>query len=236
MISVAICDPTSCHKIETELSLISFARDINIHTYIYNTPIDLLNSCERHNYDTVFLNPCIQRYSGMQYAKAIRSKLTEAVIVFFADNYDYILDGYKVQAYRYYITCEIINTLADVLNDIMSYTLNFKQYEQFLIGDSHVHINVNKICYFESASKQTKIHLDSKESLLSPVRVEKYEMRMERHQFIKIHKCFLINPKQVTVRKERALHMNNGEILIIPKVRYEYIRNRLQDTLMSQFE
>ena len=172
----------------------------------------LLNKIEFKNVDIFILDINMNGMSGMDLARLIREKDDISEIIFVTSLLDYIQEGYTVRAYRYLlkpINYEELKThLLSCINDIKKKKDNFMMIENKGI----VHkVPINEIMYIEVAKKELTIYA-KENSYKTKSSMDKIEKELEKFDFYRCHKSYLVNMKYIETIDKNEIIINGNKI------------------------
>ncbi|MEE0249388.1 LytTR family DNA-binding domain-containing protein [Peptacetobacter hiranonis] len=172
----------------------------------------LLNKIEFKNVDIFILDINMNGMSGMDLARLIREKDDISEIIFVTSLLDYIQEGYTVRAYRYLLKPinyeELKNHLLSCINDINKKKDNFMMIENKGI----VHkVPINEIMYIEVAKKELTIYA-KENSYKTKSSMDKVEKELEKFDFYRCHKSYLVNMKYIETIDKNEIIINCNKI------------------------
>lgn len=172
----------------------------------------LLNKIEFKNVDIFILDIKMNGMSGMDLARLIREKDDISEIIFVTSLVDYIQEGYTVRAYRYLLKPinyeELKNHLLSCINDINKKKDNFMMIENKGI----VHkVPINEIMYIEVAKKELTIYA-KENSYKTKSSMDKVEKELEKFNFYRCHKSYLVNMKYIETIDKNEIIINCNKI------------------------
>lgn len=172
----------------------------------------LLNKIEFKNVDIFILDIKMNGMSGMDLARLIREKDDISEIIFVTSLVDYIQEGYTVRAYRYLLKPinyeELKNHLLSCINDINKKKDNFIMIENKGI----VHkVPINEIMYIEVAKKELTIYA-KENSYKTKSSMDKVEKELEKFDFYRCHKSYLVNMKYIETIDKNEIIINCNKI------------------------
>ena len=172
----------------------------------------LLNKIEFKNVDIFILDIKMNGMSGMDLARLIREKDDISEIIFVTSLVEYIQEGYTVRAYRYLLKPinyeELKNHLLSCINDINKKKDNFMMIENKGI----VHkVPINEIMYIEVAKKELTIYA-KENSYKTKSSMDKVEKELEKFDFYRCHKSYLVNMKYIETIDKNEIIINCNKI------------------------
>lgn len=204
MIRIAICHNSKpiinkIKKIVTD-KFSNYTTNFEIHIFYNGTP--LLNQYKVKSYDVIFLGIDIPDLSGFDISKTIRSMHSDSYIIFVTSNSEHVYKSFDFQPFHFIRTkCEM--PLEISLNDVTTKLIQHMQRFEHITLKNHEGYNfslyIHEIVYIESNGHYLNFHIASNSS---PIRLRgtlaEYEKKYAKHNFIRIHKRYLINLKHLT--------------------------------------
>ncbi|MGO0986309.1 LytR/AlgR family response regulator transcription factor [Clostridioides difficile] len=195
----------------------------------FNSGEELLESA-LEGVDIYFLDIQMLQLTGMDVAKIIRETNDTSEIIFITSIVDYIQEGYKVRAYRYLlkpIDFESLNeNILNCISDII------KKRENFMLIENKGIINkilINSIMYIEVRKKVLTIH--TTEGIYNTNNsMDKIELELEKYNFFRCHKSYLINMEYIQLICKNTVVINNEDIPV-SKYRISDLKTKLTHVL-----
>lgn len=195
----------------------------------FNSGEELLESA-LEGVDIYFLDIQMLQLTGMDVAKIIRETNDTSEIIFITSIVDYIQEGYKVRAYRYLlkpIDFESLNeNILNCISDII------KKRENFMLIENKGIINkilINSIMYIEVRKKVLTIHtIDGIYNTNNSM--DKVELELEKYNFFRCHKSYLINMEYIQLICKNTVVINNEDIPV-SKYRMSDLKTKLTHVL-----
>lgn len=165
------------------------------------------------NWDLIFLDIEINKENGIEIGKEIRKKNSDARIIIISNYSKYLIDGYKIQADRYFLK----PIKQDEFNIEFENVINryLKEYEG--IFDEKIQkkkIYFKDIVYVEFADRKTKIHLLNSKEIITPYPLKYWEeILKEEHFFAKPHKSFIINLQFISGFSKSDIILVTAEVI-----------------------
>lgn len=204
MIRIAICHNSkliinNIKKIVAD-KFSNYTTNFEIHIFYNGT--SLLNQYKAKSYDVVFLGIDVPDLSGFDVAEYIRSMHSDSYIIFVTSKSEHVYRSFDFQPFHFIRTkCEI--PLEISLNDVITKLIQHMQRFERVMLKNHEGIKftlyINEIVFIESDGHYLNFHIAS-DSV--PIRVRgtltEYEKKYAEHNFIRIHKQYLINLEHLT--------------------------------------
>lgn len=233
MFRIAICDDERffVEKLKELLSDYMMEKGFVFEIDTYNSGAELLGlGIEISQYTVVFLDIIMEKISGITAAEKIRKVSREVFIVFVTAYMDYSLEGYRLDVVRYLLKGDanfrsIVNECMDAIIYKLNYSVAKKEF-RFMEGVKE--ISLERLLYIESNLHKLEFYVmeDAMQIYTMYGTLNELEEELTENNFVRIHQSYLVNIKHIkNVARYRAV-LTNGVELVIPKVRYTYVKKR----------
>jgi len=231
MFNVAICDDEKYYRdyISGLVTQYFSGLEVEYHLDIFESGTDLcMIGLESKQYDIVFLDVNMKEMDGIETAKQIRNRNSNAFIVFITAFVSFSPEGYKVNAIRYILKdnhsfetafTECMDTIFEKM-DINKFKMKF----DFIEGEKE--ILIDDILFIESRLHKSVFEMSGKgiKKYTLYRKLDDIEMLLESFGFLRLHQSFLANIKHIAqVNNYRAVLTTSKE-LPIPKKKYKTIK------------
>ena len=220
-IEIAVCD--DCHQ-QTEYvkSLVDkWASDNNI-----AVTIEMFDSAENfkavwsksQKFDILLLDIEMSEQNGVGLAKEIRQTDAKLVIIFITGFADYISEGYDVSALHYLMKPVNIKKLYEVLDKALKGLTKNNNAVLLSADNGDIKVLFDDIIYIESFDHFLEI-TTVQEKLT--VKMPLYEL--ERNlggNFIRCHRCYIINLKYIKKITRTEITLDSNEIIPLSRRLY----------------
>lgn len=208
---IAVCD-------SDKLFLAEFKKSIYHYNEIHrlNMVVDCFLWGEKvlqnhENYSLVFLGDRLKDMGGFETAVELRNRNTKVAIVFASPNTDFVLDAFKVGAYRFLRRPLGKQEVFDVLDDFFcklrgDYPIWIKS------GEDTVCLNIDDIYYIEADNKRCRIHLENETLDCNKTMARVYKV-LPCNQFCKTNRAFIINLRRIKKYNNETITLKNDEII-----------------------
>jgi len=228
MLNFIILDDDATHNINTNkrLQLIFEKYDIEAQITLQTTKPDevikyyLSNNIPNNVY---LLDVNVQNdLNGIDVANIIREQDVKAYIVFISAHPEYVMPSLKTKVFDYLIKPVSIDTLTQCINSIYKDFMksNTTKVKSIAIKSGFIMYNLSfdEITFFEKYGHLLVVHrisgkIESSESL------EKIELKLDKKQFFRCHKSFIINISHIMKIDylNNIIYLNNGETCPVSK-------------------
>jgi len=204
----------------------------------FTTEASLLDSIDTETgYDIYLLDVIMPGIGGIELARQIQVRDSEASVVFLTNSTDHALDAFNVSAVQYIVKPINEELLFPVLDKII--TARKQKADKFMLvsaaDGSIVRVLHSSIIVIERAGRVMRFHLNNGEVLLSKtIRCpfeEAVAQVLQDKSFMHVHQSFVINMAHVRELHTWSFVMKNGVEVSIPRPKYTGIKNTYMDYL-----
>lgn len=218
----AIVDDEEVFRSQIEKAIYNLYGKEKISCFLYADGKSLLNSINNGNtFDAIILDIEMEEIDGMSTAKTLREKNNKTPIIFITSHTEMAMDGYDVEAFRFLGKPINPERLKVVLYDLEK--MLYKQTSVTVIKDGeNIVIPINSIEYIESMDNDVIYHLTfhgkSEELQIRGTLSGVFDKLSEvSSDFYKIHRCTIVNLRNVKQYSTTDVTMNCGSKLTIAK-------------------
>lgn len=206
-------EPMAIDILKTHLSKIE---DVTILATCKNAS-EAFNVINKQEVDLIFLDINMPGISGISFAKSINRSIK---IIFTTAYREFAVDGFNLHAVDYLLKPISFERLLDALNNFSEIhrksansTIKEETQPSFIfirVDRRMLKLIFDEILFIESLSDYLKIHLQNNEVVVLRETITNIADKMPSIQFLRIHRSFIINIKEV-------VSYNNEEIVIKDK-------------------
>lgn len=158
--------------------------------------VDLYRNGRR--FDLLILDICMDKINGIETAKLIRSYDSAVPILIVTASMDFALEGYKVNALRYFL--KPINQeqfLTEIKNIFEGLNKLSRPYYIIHHENGITKIKFDDIYYFESNMRSISVSTRNEQHQFTG-KISEIADQLKPFDFIRVHKSFVVNPQHVT--------------------------------------
>lgn len=187
-----------------------------------------------NHYDFLFLDIELGQENGIDLGLQLQTIQHHCHIIITTNYSKYAIDGYKIQAERYFIKPIHQQEFDLEMNGVIKHYIKDKNYFfDKKICDSKIYIK--DILYIEFIDRKSMIHKLNGEIIMTNCTLKYWYDKLNIYSFAYPYKAFLVNLKYVNALYKKDIEMTNGEMIPLSrhyKKEFEakYI-DLLQDTL-----
>ena len=209
---IAVCDDES--KILEDIKSIILnlypGDDVNL----FSSGEEFLESDD--NPDVLLLDIDMPGMSGMDIASSLADEETDTLIVFVTAHDELVYDSFKYHPFAFVRKTYLREELSGVLKDCrLKIDKKNKRYV-FKSGSETVSLSLDEILYFESFANYLTVKTKTLEYKTRST-ISGAQNELEKNDFLRIHKGFLVNLEHVKTVKSDELLLDNDETLPIGK-------------------
>lgn len=227
--NIAICDDDKkiCSQIENILLDYLNRNCLKLQVDVFFLGESLLSyMAQGHSYDLVYLDIEMGVINGVevgrQIRKVIKDYVTEIVYISGKDGYDRQL--FDVQPLHFIPKPIQASIVIDDLKLAMERAQKSNVFFQYQKVHDIYKTLINDIIYFESQNREMKIVTTKGEDAFYG-NLEDIELKVAGHQFLRIHRSFLINYNHVAILRYSEVVMSNEVTLPISRTKRQAFRN-----------
>lgn len=190
-------------------------KEIEYHIVSFSDPEKLIDSV--NNFDLVFLDIQLpNNQNGIDIGISIRNKNKDIKIVFVTNYSEYLIDGYKAHAHRYFIK-PITQKQFDIEIDnvIQDYLLHFAGFVDSKICNEKIYYH--DITYIEFSERKTYLHLINGKIFATPYSLKYWIGKLESFSFSQPYKSIIVNLNQISGFSKNDIILISNETLPISK-------------------
>ncbi len=231
ILNIAICDDEAIILDEiSELIKTEFEKqDIKVNISSFEKGEDIPFKQNIYNFDVMFLDIELKTSNGLEIAKKLRKLSYNNLIVFITSFVDYVLDGYKTNAFRFILKSNLENQLSECIEAIAE-NLKSNKYQM-----SNELIDINDILYAMSDNRIVTVYLINGKTKTEYMKLDDFEEKINSKLLCRVHQSYLINIAYVEFITRYEVTLIDDIIIPISKSRYKEANKqiKLRRTLWS---
>lgn len=184
---------------------------------VFPSPVQFLSSY-RENYDIIFMDIDLPDMDGMTAAHRLREVDQEVILIFVTRMAQYAIGGYEVNAMDYLLKPLTGDFLAAKMDRALA---RLRDSGEFLLITSHGgarRVLLREILYIEVQGHTLSYHTGI-DVLHGSGSLTELESSLKGKGFLRCSKCYLVNSRHIGNVYGYDLHLDNGEILQISRLR-----------------
>ncbi len=172
-------------------------------------------------YDILLLDVEMKGVSGIELAKRIRAENNRAEIVFITSHFEFVCEGYEVDALHYLVKPVSEGKLMEVLSKAAARLCVEPPYVVISCEGEMVKLYESEILYAESFLHYLSIHTKKKEYKIKES-MASFESRLSG-DFYRIHRSYLVSLKSVTRISRTSVTVDGKTDLPVARGKYDDI-------------
>jgi len=174
---------------------------------------------------------------GITAAQEIRSFDADAKIIFLTSFTEYAYQSYRVKAYDYLLKPVTDDALLPLLSQLNAQESASQECICIQSGRSFYRIPFAKLSYLEINQKKLHFYLTDGQVRQIPGSMAEFENTLlVRPEFVKIHRSYIVNLRQVSAITPDGCIMFSGKNLPVSRLLYQRVQNRFMEHLFSAAE
>lgn len=227
MLNIAICDDEELVTKNLNMLLCDIAKmystEVNIR--LFNKSTELVNDLKNgYNCDLLFLDIEMPVYNGVYVGKFIREELDNNYchIVYISGNTRYAMELFETRPLNFIVKPFSHRHIEEVFSMCLKLNSDNVSFFEYRFRDCTERVPLNKILYFRSIGR--KIDIKTKETTFEFYdKMESVFERVGEHNFIRIHKSYIVNDAYIIRFTPRSVIMSNGDELPISRSKKDEI-------------
>ncbi len=208
---IAICDLDERFTSRLKSTLYRYAENnrMEILAECFESGEDMISSTA--DYNLIFLGYRLKGINGLETAKFLRASQNFCPIIFISDCTHFILEAFKVNAFRFLLKSKWEQELLPALDDFFinagkDYPLWIKTNEDIIC------ISTDDIYYLEADNKYCFIHLGN-ETISCHKTMARVFSALPTNHFAKVSRAFVVNFNHISRYNNQTIILKNGKIL-----------------------
>lgn len=184
---------------------------------VCNSAIEAANFLRRTSVDLIFLDIQMPELSGLDFIKSLKQPpaiiFTTAYREFAADAFELDVVDYLVKPISFERFLKAVNKLTST-REIASLNNPHEALQSIIHvkADRKIYpIHLSEIHYIESLDNFVKVHLKDR-WLVTHENISSLEKRLPQEMFVRVHRSFLINIKNIKAVSSESVQITNREL------------------------
>ncbi|MFV0552967.1 MAG: LytR/AlgR family response regulator transcription factor [Anaerorhabdus sp.] len=196
---------------------------------------DLINTYkDNKKFDIILLDMMMEKVNGLDTAKFVRTLDTHVEILIITETLEYAVEGYTVNARRYYQKPLKQDDFLKEMNTIIS---NIKNNESLTLtihnAQGITRVKLNDIYYIESLTRTITIHTATSQLAMTG-KISEMEESIKEYGFMRVHKSFIVNFKYVKNIFKDIITLDNNETILLSKHKSKQVHDALMAYIQSR--
>mgnify|MGYP002515860886 FL=1 len=220
---IAICDSDTKSIKTTKQTIYEYLSLKNIDAVVdeFSSGVQLLKN--QYRYSIAILEYNTGDLNGLETARVMRKNDPFCIIIFLSHYTGFILDTFKVSAYRFLLKPLRKDQLFSALNDYF-FSEIYNRPLWVRNGDDTFCFNTGDIFYIEADNKNCLINLDGEIIRCNKTMAAVYNLLPKSH-FCKVNRAFIVNLDCVSAYSNESVYLTNGACLPVSRNYYKSFKN-----------
>ncbi len=234
MFRIAICD-NSPKDLQRNLDVVEkWTREVHgkdIMIDVFQNVGDLLCSHNLEKYALMILDILMPKESGIDFARAIRRKGDDTMVIFVSATTEYAMEAFGIQALGYVnkpVKYHEIKNLLDRARVI--YDARPQKTMNILSNEGPVKIDLMDLVCVENSNRKIRYSLRDGRCVEVSRRIGIFEEMIEpipsEKNFVQTHKSYFVNLRYIKQVQDHQVLMDNGMEIPVAKRRLKELQNR----------
>ena len=226
---IAICDdnPQDLKQAAGMMEKYATAHRLSLAIQTFSDAENMISATRDKHFSHYFLDIMMPSMDGITAAQEIRALDAEAKIIFFTSSKDFAYQSYRVKAYDYLLKPLKEEMLFSLLDQLQAEEESFGECICFQNGRSIFRIPYRNLSHLEVNQKKLYFHLADGQILRIPGAMQEFEEELlQRTEFIKFHRSYIVNLNQVSVLSPEGCVMFSRKNLPVSRLLYNQVRQQ----------
>lgn len=226
MLKIGICDDQKVCAENLKCLLVNYLKkkQLDAEIAVFSSAEELLTG-NWQDFHIIFLDVVMEQQDGVQAAKFIRRRNPDISLIFVSAFLDYATMGYQVKASAYLLKDQLAATLESAMDSVLTDRMLDRDHVDICSNDRIISLPLHKICFIESQGRSAVFHSDT--LYQTNMRFSDVEALLASKGFLRIHRCYIINPAHcVTIKNYQAI-MDTGEMLPCSRTEYSELVKKI---------
>lgn len=203
----------------------------------YSDGLALLEDVREGKFELLLLDILMPLVNGMQIAAEVRTFDKEITIIFLTSSKEYAVDSYSVGALTYLLKPATADRLYPVLDQFLHSVQKPEEGLAVKFKNGVANLSFTKIAYVEVLGKTLLFHMadDTVREIISPL-VEYEDALLSRPEFIRVHRAFIVNLRQVQEVRPADILTYAGKTVPVSRRLYPQVREAYVEQLFGTKE
>jgi DNA-binding LytR/AlgR family response regulator len=232
MIKIAMCDDEKeiCSLYQTKLKTILSEQNIIGHIDCFSDSKAFYELMDTTSFDIILLDIDMPEINGLKIAQKMNTLEYKPILIFVTCHDTLVYQSFQYHPFGFIRKSYFDEEIRPVLMQAMEYKVKEKMFFMFSFENETVKILLSDILYFESNGNYLMLYTKN-ETYKYRSTLTEVERELSEHGFIRIHKGFVVNSKEVYRIGNNEITLINGTELPIGRSNKESVRQTLMRCL-----
>lgn len=222
MIRIGVCDDASCCVERLAESINDWAdlRNISVQLLKFRSGEEVLFDLEdQGDFAAVFMDIELDGMNGMETALKLREENRLVSIVFVSQYEQYLKEMFRVYPFQFVEKPVSRQKVYKVLDQIVEEQRFFNESFIFRYNRKTFNIDLKQVLYFVSEKRIIRVLMEKGREQVFYGKLDELEEILSgyNHHFLRIHKSYLVNQRQIEQYHSKNIVMRNGDVLAVSR-------------------
>ncbi len=222
---IAICDDEAICLEQTVAAVRRCLQGVDAHIDLFRSGQTFLREFKSLPYDLVFLDIEMPEMDGITTAKKLRKLHRDVPIIFLTSHIEYALEGYEVNALRYFTKPVDPGKLRSVLSAVVE-RIRRQRVLWIKTDMGEQKLSIGDILFMEAQNQNILIYT-VKEAYSVRYNLGNYERELSQDGFFRIHRGYLASLAHIKSMGKGEVTLDNNTILPVSRNREKELREAL---------
>lgn len=178
-----------------------------------------ITACEKR-FDIVFLDIKMDGIGGIETARRLREKSSDAILIFVTGIKEYVFDALDLYAFQYLLKPVNERKFAEVLERAVREAEKNTEKRVLFIRSKKLTVDQSDILYIESSGKKVGIHtIGSKKIIEIYASMDELEKELD-DSFYRCHRSYIVNMSHIAEYGCDSITVSGGDKVYLTKKKY----------------
>lgn len=201
----------------------------------YSSAVEALQKINSTKIDLIFLDIQMPDLTGIELARVLDKSGNTSRIIFTTAYNHFALEGYKVDALDYLLKPfnyeEFLRAATkgrnyyELKNQALSPTTTSATEEYIFLKVEYqmVKVSLKSILFIEGLKDYVKVHIENEQrQILTLTSLKNLEERLPHHQFMRVHRSYIVNLDQINAVTRNSIIIHNTTIPVSEQYKDEF--------------
>lgn len=228
MVRIGICDDAGWQVENLAENIMNWAeaRKTNVKLEKFRSGEEVLFDLEEQgDFAAVFMDIELDGINGMEAALRLRKENRLVSIVFVSQHERYWKESIQIYPSQFLEKPVSRQRIYEVLDQIMEEQKLYNESFCFRYNRITFSIELKRVLYFTSEKRIIRILMEDGREHIFYEKLDELEMELSEynHNFMRIHKSYLVNERQIEQYHHKKIVMRNGDVLAVSREKREMV-------------
>lgn len=233
---IAFCDDDfqELERISKIMESYAFSREAGVSYRLFSDAEDMIRAARTEGFTHYFLDILMPGMDGIEAAREIRIFDGEAKLIFLTSSNEFACQSYRVKAHDYLLKPVDESAMFAILDALQEREESIQESICVESGRSVLRISCARLSHLEVSQKKLYFYLtDGRVHKTSGTMAEFERELLARPEFIKIHRSYIVNIRQISELSPEGCIMFSGKNLPVSRLLYNQVRREYMAQLFG---